>query len=189
MALVDSDSQATSSRWIGQLNEGLIQPKVFRLTDPDVIIDELPLIAKNMDYTIIDGAGGLAEVQRATLLLADVVLIPIQPSFLDIDASEEMIKAVRRARSIRNGLPLAYTFLTRIIPKTLLLKDSIEFLKTFSDVPLLSTVIPQRQIAADVMGQGCTLFDESSRPAKDLVKAYTNLFKEVIDGPSHHEAS
>ncbi|CCQ51892.1 AAA family ATPase [Crocosphaera watsonii WH 8501] len=189
VALVDSDSQATSSRWMEQLNEGIVKPKVFRLTDPDLIIDELPLIARNMDYTIIDGAGGLAEVQRATLLLADVVLIPIQPSFLDIDASEEMIKAVRRARTIRNGLPLAYTFLTRIVPNTLLLKDSLEFLKTFEDVPLLSTVIPQRQIAADVMGQGYTLFDEKSRPAKDLVKAYTNLFREVLDGSSHHSPS
>ncbi len=189
VALVDSDSQATSSRWIDQLNEEIIRPKVFRLTDPDLIVDELPLISKNMDYTIVDGAGGLAEVQRASLLLADLVLIPMQPSFLDIDASEEMIKAVRRARTIRNGQPNAYTFLTRIVPNTLLLKDSLEFLGTFEDVPLLSTAIPQRQIAADVMGQGCTLFDAGSRAAKDLVKAYINLFEEVIYGSSNNETN
>lgn len=179
VALVDSDSQKTSSRWTEQLEEGIPRPQIFRLTDPDEILDQLQTIRAKFDYIVVDGAGGLAEVQRATLLLADIVFIPIQPSFLDIDASEEMIKAVRRVRTIRQGAPLAYTFLTRTVSNTVLLKDTQEFLATFEDIPLLKTVIPQRQIAADVMGQGRTLFEDESRPAKDLVKAYTNLFKEI----------
>ncbi len=180
VALIDSDSQKTSSRWIEQLNDGIPCPLMYRFTDPDDILDQLPVLNQEYDYLIIDGAGGLAEVQRATLLLADLVMIPIQPSFLDIDASEEMIKAVRRVRTIRNGSPIAYTFLTRTVSNTVLLKDAQEFLQTFEDVPLLKTVIPQRQIAADVMGQGKTLFEDQSRPAQDLVKAYTHLFQEMM---------
>jgi chromosome partitioning protein len=178
VALVDSDAQMTSSRWMERLEEGIPRPKIHRLTDPDEILDQLPMIRQNFDFVVVDGAGGLAEVQRTTLLLADIVMIPIQPSFLDVDASEEMIKAVRRVRTIRSGAPLAYTFLARTVSNTLLLKDSQEFLGTFEDIPLLKTVIPQRQVAADVMGQGRTLFEDESRPAKELVKAYTNLFKE-----------
>jgi chromosome partitioning protein len=179
VALVDSDAQMTSSRWMERLEEKIPRPQIYRLTDPDEILDQVPMIRENVDFVVVDGAGGLAEVQRATLLLADIVMIPIQPSFLDVDASEEMIKAVRRVRTIRNGAPLAYTFLARTVSNTVLLKDSQEFLETFEDVPLLKTVIPQRQVAADVMGQGRTLFEDQSRPAKELVKAYTNLFKEI----------
>lgn len=180
VALIDSDSQKTSSRWIEQLDENIPRPALYRFTDPDEILDQLPPLDEKYDYLIIDGAGGLAEVQRATLLLAQTVLIPIQPSFLDIDASEEMIKAVRRVRTIRKGEPQAYTFLTRTVSNTVLLKDAQEFLQTFEDVPLLKTLIPQRQIAADVMGQGRTLFEDTSRPAQDLVKAYSSLFQEIL---------
>jgi len=181
VALVDSDAQKTSSRWIEQLDDNIPRPSVYRLTDPDDILDQLPVIDSQYDYLIVDGAGGLAEVQRATLLLANIIMIPIQPSFLDIDASEEMMKAVRRVRTIRKGEPKAYTFLTRTDSNTVLLRDAQDFLQTFDDVPLLKTVIPQRQIAADVMGQGKTLFEDDSRPAQDLVKAYSNLFREVME--------
>lgn len=179
VALVDSDAQMTSSHWLERLEEGIPRPSIHRLTDPDEILDQLPMIRQNFEFVVVDGAGGLAEVQRATLLVADIVMIPLQASFLDVDASEEMIKAVRRVRTIRNGAPQAYTFLTRTVANTLLLKDSQDFLRTFEDVPSLKTVIPQRQVAADVMGQGKTLFEDESRPAKELVKAYTNLFKEI----------
>ncbi len=180
VALVDADGQATSSNWIAHLDEGIPRPSVFRLTEPDPILDDLPAIASQHDEVVVDGAGGLAEVQRAVLLLADVVVIPVQPSIPDVSASHEAIKAVRRARQIRNGAPRAFVFLTRVVPNTLLLNEAREILGGYSDVPLLKSEIPQRQAAADAMGQGKTLFDfKGNRPATELARHYRELFKEV----------
>ena len=77
VALVDADSQATSSTWITNLDDGIPHPKVYRLTEPDPLLDEVPEIAAKFDHLVVDGAGGLAEVQRTILLLADLVFIPI----------------------------------------------------------------------------------------------------------------
>ncbi len=179
-ALVDSDSQATSSTWINTLVEGIPRPTIFRITEPDPLLDQIPTIADQHDEVVIDGAGGLAEVQRAILLLADLVHIPIQPSAPDISASTEAIKAVRRVRQIRRGEPKAHTFLTRVTPKTLLLNEAREVLQEFDDVPMLHSEISQRQAGADVMGQGSTLFDiKGSRGATELARQYRDLFNEV----------
>ena len=180
VALVDTDSQATSSSWISNLDEGIPRPKIYRLTEPDPLLDEVPSIATEFEEVVIDGAGGLAEVQRTTLLLADLVFIPIQPSVPDIAASHEAIKAVKRARKIREGKPDAYTFLTRVVPKTLLLGEAKEVLSVYEDVPLLSSEIPQRQVVADCMGQGKTLFDLKTRSASEVANFYRQLFEEVI---------
>jgi chromosome partitioning protein len=181
VALVDADSQATSSTWINNLEEGIPRPKIYRLTEPDPLLDEIPAIANSADHVVVDGAGGLAEVQRTILLLADRVFIPIQPSAPDISASHQAIKAVSRARAIRNGQPSAYTFLARVVPKTLLLAEAREVLSAYKDVPLLKAEIPQRQVAADVMGQGATLFDLNTRSAKEVANFYRQLFDEVFN--------
>lgn len=180
VALVDADSQGTSSTWISNLDEGIPRPKLYRLTEPDPLLDEIPEIANKWDFVVIDGAGGLAEVQRTILLLADLVFIPIQPSAPDISASHQAIKAVTRARQIRDGLPQAYTFLSRVVPKTLLLAEAREVLSANTSVPLLKAEIPQRQVAADVMGQGSTLFDLKTRSAKDVAHFYRQLFDEAL---------
>lgn len=180
VALVDADGQATSLSWVANLDAGIKKPTVFRLIEPDPIVDELPAIAQGHDEVVVDGAGGLAEVQRAILLLADIVLIPVQPSAPDVFASAEAIKAVRRARQIRNGVPKAFTFLTRVVPKTLLLNEARETLGEYPDVPLLKTEIHQRQAVADVMGQGMTLFDvKGNRSGTQVARQYRELFEEV----------
>ena len=181
VAQVDADSQATSSTWITNLDDGIPRPKVFRLTEPDPLLDEVPEIAAKFDHLVVDGAGGLAEVQRTILLLADLVFIPIQPSAPDISASHQAIKAVSRARQIRDGKPKAFTFLSRVVPKTLLLAEAREVLSAYQDVPLLKSEIPQRQVAADVMGQGATLFDLKTRSAKEVANFYRQLFDEAFD--------
>lgn len=179
IALVDADAQGTSSKWINHLAEGIPRPALYRITEPDPLLDTIPEIADQFDHIIIDGAGGLAEVQRTILLLCDLVLIPIQPSFPDIDASDEAIAAVRRVRKLRHSQPQAYTFLSRTVANTVLLKEATEALSRYEDVPLLKTQIPQRQIAADLMGQGTTLFDVKSKNSIELAACYRQLFEEV----------
>ncbi len=179
VALVDADSQSTSSTWTINLEEDLPRPKVFRLTDPDPLLDEVPVLAETFDTVVIDGAGGLAEVQRAILLLADLVLIPIQPSAPDLAASQEAIAAVRRVRRLRQGQPQAHTFLTRTVSNTLLLNEAREALAAYGDIPLLKAEIPQRQVGADVMGQHSTLFDLKGKAAFELADCYRQLFQEV----------
>lgn len=179
VALVDADSQATSSTWVNALVQGIPRPDIHRITEPDPLLDTIPTLIKQYQEIVIDGAGGLAEVQRAILLLSEIVLIPVQPSAPDISASQQAIQSVRRARQIRQGSPQAFTFLTRVTPNTLLLNEAREVLNGIPDVPRLKSEIHQRQAGADVMGQGSTLFDLAGRGAAELARQYRDLFREV----------
>lgn len=180
VSLLDTDVQATSSKWVSRLREGIPRPDICRLMEPDPILDQLPVLAGKYDFVVVDGAGGLAEVQRAILLLADLVLIPLQATMPDLTASYEAIKAVGRARQIRKGEPTAFAFLTKVFPRTVLLRETREALSEQKDVPLLNAEIPHRQIAADAMGQGMTLFDiKGNRGATEVARRYQALFEEA----------
>ena len=180
VSLLDTDVQATSSKWINSLKKGIPRPEICRLIEPDSILDRLPELAGQYDFVVVDGAGGLAEVQRAILLLADVVMIPLQATMPDLSASYEAIKAVGRARQIRKGAPVAFTFLTKVFPRTVLLRETREALAEQQDIPLLAAEIPHRQIAADAMGQGITLFDiKGNRGATEVARQYKSLFEEA----------
>lgn len=38
IALVDADSQATSSTWINNLEDNIPRPQIYRLTEPDPLL-------------------------------------------------------------------------------------------------------------------------------------------------------
>ena len=100
---------------------------------------------------------------------------------IDINMLVNRCNILCAERQIRNGKPSAYTFLSRVVPKTLLLSEAREVLSAYKDVPLLKAEIPQRQVAADVMGQGATLFDLKTRSAKEVANFYRQLFDEALN--------
>ena len=53
VALVDADSQATSSTWIKNLEDNIPRPQIYRLTEPDPLLDQIPEIASSSDYVVI----------------------------------------------------------------------------------------------------------------------------------------
>lgn len=62
VTLADCDSQQSSSEWISEADP-LVKP--VRLDNPDTILNELPILAKDADYVIADGPGSQTETSRA----------------------------------------------------------------------------------------------------------------------------
>ena len=73
VALIDSDVQESSTRWLKDLTDGI---NVYRLPTPDDVLEEAPKLKEQYDLVIADGPAGLSEVTRAILLRADVALLP-----------------------------------------------------------------------------------------------------------------
>ncbi|MGL5081387.1 MAG: hypothetical protein ACRC8A_07855 [Microcoleaceae cyanobacterium] len=180
VALIDTDPLVTSSSWIEHLEEDIAQPKVFQMTDPQVLLQELPRLVGEFNTIVIDSVSGSIEIQQAILQAVDLGLIPLQPSILDISATHQTLQAVRHARQVRRNPLKAFTFLVRVTPKSILLEEAQEILQSYQDIPLLSTTIPQRQVVADAMGQNKTLFDyKGDRNATAMSRCYEKLFKEA----------
>lgn len=173
--LIDADAQQSSSKWSSRISS----PIAYQLAqDPDTILDVIPTL-KN-DYIILDGPASLSENTRAILLRTDLAIIPCQPTGLDLSSAMDSVKLIMQAQSVRGGLPKAVFFLNRAVPRTTLKDEAIATLKSISVIPLLQTVIHQKQAIADSSGQNTTVWGLGSKAAQDSAAEYEALFEEVL---------
>ncbi len=175
--LVDADSQRSSSQWF----EGTDAPiKCEVLQTPDELLEQIPELAADCDYLIVDGPASLSEATRAILFRTDLAVIPVQPTGVDLRSASDAMRLVKQAQSVRGGLPLAALFLSRAVKGTRLKEEAIALLNSNPGAVLLKTAIHQKQAIADTSGQSATVWDLPGKPAAESAKEYERLFKEIL---------
>lgn len=173
--LVDADGQQSSSSWLKELD---LPCKVIK--DPEELFDELPKLSDHYDILIVDGPGNASEVTKALLIRSSLVLIPCRDSMIDLASTGKIVQFVRQAREIRDGAPIAAVYLNAVKENTILLREAQEALKT-GILPLLNTVIPDRQCIKDAPGQGSTVFRMKGNSPKSAANAFTELLIEALN--------
>lgn len=173
--LVDADGQQSSSSWLKELD---LPCKVIK--DPEELFDELPKLSDHYDILIVDGPGNASEVTKALLIRSNLVLIPCRDSMIDLASTGKIVQFVRQAREIRDGAPIAAVYLNAVKENTILLREAQEALKT-GILPLLNTVIPDRQCIKDAPGQGSTVFRMKGTSPKSAANAFTELLIEALN--------
>jgi chromosome partitioning protein len=175
--VIDSDGQRTSSLWLSNLSQPI---PVEIIPDPNELLERLPNLATEHQWLIVDAPGTLAEATRAIVLWSDLVLIPCQPTGVDLASASDTVRLIKQARAIRKGEPQAAIFLNRAVKGTRLKQEAFTVLKAVPDINVLGEVIHQRQIIADAFGQGATVFDLGGDAAKDAQKEYSRLFTTIL---------
>lgn len=175
--LVDADAQQSSSEWLSGM-ELAIPYKVVQT--PDDLLEQIPELAFQCNFLVVDGPASLAEATRAILFRADLAIIPVQPTGVDLRSASDAVRLIKQAQSVRGGLPVAAVFLSRAVKGTKLKEEAIALLEKISEVTLLKTVIHQKQAIADTSGQSATVWDLPSRPAVESAREYERLFKEIL---------
>lgn len=178
VVVIDADAQRSSSIWLEGLEEVDIPIQVIQSADD--LLEQIPEIAADYDYCVIDGPAGLSESTRAILFRTDLAVVPCQPTGVDLRSAADAIKLVRQAQSVRNGPPDALVFLSRAVKGTRLKGEAISLLEK-SGVPILNTVIHQRQVIADTFGQRATVFTLSGKSATDSAQEFKSLFSEIVE--------
>ena len=176
--LIDADTQKSSSLWVEGMEEVEIPFKVIQT--PDDLLEQIPELAADYDYLIVDGPASLSEGTRAILFRSDLAVIPVQPSGVDLRSASDAMRLVKQAQSVRGGLPQAALFLSRAVKGTKLKDEAIALLSKNPGAILLNTVIHQKQAIADTSGQSATVWNLPGRPASESAAEYEKLFKEVL---------
>ena len=175
--LVDADSQRSSSEWL----EGMELAIPYQVVQtPDDLLELLPELALQCEQLVVDGPASLAEATRAILFRANLAIIPVQPTGIDLRSASEAVRLVKQAQSVRGGTPAAAMFLSRAVKGTKLKDEAYALLSKTPELTLLKSVIHQKQVIADTSGQSATVWDLSSRPAKESALEYERLFKEIL---------
>lgn len=97
VALLDTDPQGTSSEWLRKA-----EPKItIRATsDSDVIRAARDELLVSHDYIVADAPGEEGEAANAVTMLADMAILPLQPTKPDIRALKDALKTIRLAHTL-----------------------------------------------------------------------------------------
>jgi chromosome partitioning protein len=172
--LVDADPQASVTKWFDLATADLPFDRT-QLTTARVLHQQLPRLCQAYDLIVVDCPPMQSDVTAATITQADLGLVPVLPSPLDVLAYSELVPLLRQAQGMNPGLALRFV-INQLAPRTALAREVRETL-TDADIPLLPTYIHDRQMYRRIVAQGATVLGEPS-PAGGEIPA---LMKDVLD--------
>lgn len=169
--LIDADPQGSALSWSSCREE----PTFTVVGMPKATLHkEIDQVSADYDDVIVDGPPRTAEIARSIILSADLIVIPIQPSPLDVWEAAKTIDLIREAQFIKPEITCVLT-INRKIANTAIGRDVREAL-TELDVHVLKSDIGQRVAFAETAAIGGTVTaDRSSKAAKEITKFVNEL--------------
>jgi chromosome partitioning protein len=190
VALIDADVQGTATDW----NGGGKLP---------VLVETLPLGAQRdaqrwvarvlalkagADYVVVDLPPQVGSGIASALLLADVLLVPVSPSGVDLRATGRALELLRRARAVRGSAkPAAMLVPSRVDRRTVLGRQSHATLARFG--LQVGPEIRQRSAHVGAFGAGIWVgaFAPGS-PAHREIRVLKDRVEELLEQTAHGAA-
>ena len=164
VCLLDADPQGSVTQW-SQLGDGVLkqitQPvdasnlAKFRKTVDDA--------TKRYDRVIIDTPPSFTDAAFAALMLSDIVLLPCQPSGLDILAGHDALKMAREARKASKGKKLKVGLVPNRMARTRLGADLMVALAAMGETVM--PAIGARSVVADSVASGQVVREAAPKSA------------------------
>ena len=158
--LLDADEQQSAFKWANQRED------IVRIALHSNLLEKLEELDNQYEYILIDVAGRDSTIFREALLVSDTLVVPTQPSLLDLDVLSYMQEKVKIAKQTNENLD-AYIAINRASVRTKELNDAIEFVKEFDEFKLLNTVLFERKQFRDAILESKSVTEMSSSKAKD----------------------
>jgi len=135
VCIVDADPQGSSLDWAAQAtSNGHNAPFVMGLARPEVY-KELEKITDIYDFIIVDSPSGhspfVLEIAAGLVKGADLIIIPVLPSGLDIWATRQTVEMIQARQLITDGSPQAFILLNQIRSNTKLSQEVRESIGQF----------------------------------------------------------
>lgn len=175
--LVDADPQGSALDWSAARPEGPLFP-VAGLPKPSLHKD-LPALAVDYTYVLIDGPPRVYDVARSAILASDLVLVPVQPSPYDVWAAKEIVDLLGEASVFKPSLKSAFV-VNRKITNTAIGRDVIDALAEYP-VPVIEAAVCQRVSFAETAARGQTIYDlPTDGPARREIDAVAAEVKGLV---------
>jgi chromosome partitioning protein len=173
--LIDADPQQSAMKW-SAVRAGAVSFAVIGMAKA-TLHKEIGSLGADYDAVVIDGPPRVTELARSILLAADVVVIPVQPSPLDVWAAAETVDLAKEARLFKEDLKVVIA-INRKIVNTAIGRDVREALGGL-EVPILAADISQRVGFAESMAAGQTVFE--SDPGGIAAREVSSLVRELVE--------
>lgn len=171
--LVDADPQCSASRWAERrvVLDSAVLPvdgtnrwKWRRQLPPDA------------DMVIVDAAAGAMARELETFLeVADAVVVPVQPSTFDIEASVAFLDSLAEHPRVRRGELRVGLVANRLRPWTTVSRETLELLEQWP-YPVVAQ-LRDSQAYVVLSGLGKSLFDYHSMHVREHQEDWQPLLK------------
>ena len=175
--LLDADPQASVQNWAagdGPVPEAL----VVRGSGDRDLLRLLRSMSHDYDWIIVDGPPGITKTSADAVRAADVVLIPAQPSPLDVWAAADIVAAVQARQKTTKGIPKAAFVITMAQPRTRLSRQIDEALKEMG-LPVLRARTTRRVSYPSAINDGNSVVVGRDQTARNEILAIKGELEEL----------
>ena len=170
VALVDTDPQGSMGRWFIERMQaqGEDEAMDFSTSSAWGASYESEKLKKRFDFVIVDTPPKIDSDLRPALRVADLVLVPVAASHVDLWATEGVLDLARREKAA------VLVVLNRVRPNTRL---SVEVAEKAADLGAVvaDTQVANRVVYAETLGQGLGAVERvRTGPARDEIEALTD---------------
>lgn len=178
--VADADSQRSAAEVLKP--RGDHGPTVVEVTGRDLAAVQMRAVRDDVDLMIIDTAAGLEESLGHAIVLADLSLLVVRPTFLDIAAAVQSLQVFRRLdRSAMVVLSQAPPPREGVEPPAV--KRTLEVFRRMQ-VPVVPVIVRARSIYQAAMEQACAVQElEPNGPAAQEVRALWDIVEHMVFDP------
>ena len=167
--LLDADPQASSQNWAAG-NDPSPNSLTVQGTGSSDLARLVRSSARDYDWIIIDAPPGITRTSADAVRIADVVLIPSQPSPLDVWAAADIVAAVHARQKASKGIPKAAFIITMTQPRTRLGRQIDEALNEMG-IPVLQARTTRRVAYPNAINDGNSVVAGRDQTARNEILA------------------
>jgi chromosome partitioning protein len=177
--LGDTDPQASLNEW-RLTDPDSDQPEVVVMANNNALLSEIAKANNNdLDFFIIDGMAMDFRMTMNLMGVANLVLLPLQPSPDDTVFLSELVNLVELNRLKRKGQPVAAFLLNLVDARENLTGKVKEALESLS-LPILKTYIKRRSAFKNASVEGKTVYDKKGEDYQACVEMIDGLIAEIL---------
>jgi chromosome partitioning protein len=175
--LIDADSQASVTKWFDLAN--VVPFDRNQLTTARVLQHQIPRLRQQYELIFVDCPPMQGDVTAAAVAQADLALVPVQPSPLDVLAYGELVPLLRQAQGFNSALKLRFV-VNQMTPRTVLAREVEESLVD-ADIPLMPTQIHDRQSYRRVVANGSSVVAENGLARDEMIALAKDILHVLED--------
>lgn len=154
--LADADIQASARDWHAA-GKGTLLPVIG--LDRPTLSKDIEKQKSFYEYIVIDTGSKVNEVNIEAIKCADLVIIPIKASPVDIWATESIVMLIKSRQQITDGKPKAAFVISMNDPSTTLSREVEGGIADYG-IPLFGSRVNERTLFAKSFINGSTVLDD-----------------------------
>ena len=169
VVLLDTDGQATASRFVERRDEARIVPAIPCVQRTGEVASTLRDLARRYQVVVVDAGGRDSREIRSAMVVANLLLVPTRASQADLETFPKMNELIGLARGLNPELKaLAVLSIAPSNPVIREVEGARQLLAEFDQLELADTIIRDRKAYRDALlaGKGVTELDNSQARAE-----------------------